>query len=428
MAFSLILFDRTDRVYLWMGTVFVLRATSFFVANFGDWTQQPGLSIMASRLIVHGFLYPLMIAGWVMVWWVWFGCLRPSWLPPAVAGLTLIHMVSNDIGDELFFFLVPHSVAAAFQIVSVVIRLVYFALLVWIVLQGIRSRGPEGWLVLPAIVLLGIGMFSTELGLLHIHLDWWFFGLSISLTEVASLLLVAVLALLLLRRLLFSVRRQRRMALDLKQAQEVQQVILPEARTTLPGLVIESEYRPAQEVGGDFFQIVPHPTDGSLLIVAGDVTGKGLKAGMTVALLVGAVRTAAETSAEPEFVLGALNRRLLGRSDAQATCLALSISPDGEITLANAGHVPPYLNGDPVAMEGALPLGMMPGGQSFPSCTSSWRRVIGWCWCRTGLWRLQMPMAIFSASNGFTSCCVRQVPPPRWPTPRRASGRKTTSA
>jgi hypothetical protein len=289
--------------------------------------------------------------------------LRPSWLPPAVAGLTLIHMVANDIGDELFFFLVPHSVAAAFQIVSVVIRLVYFALLVWIVLQGIRSRGPEGRLVLPAIVLLGIGMFSTELGLLHIHLDWWFFGLSISLTEVASLLLVAVLALLLLRRLLFSVRGQRRMALDLKQAQEVQQVILPEARTTLPGLVIESEYRPAQEVGGDFFQIVPHPTDGSLLIVAGDVTGKGLKAGMTVALLVGAVRTAAETSAEPEFVLGTLNRCLLGRSDAQATCLALSIAPDGEITLANAGHVPPYLNGEPVAMEGALPLGMMPGAE-----------------------------------------------------------------
>ena len=59
------------------------------------------------------------------------------------------------------------------------------------------------------------------------------------------------------------------MALDVKQAQEVQQVILPVARTTLPGLVIESEYRPAREVGGDFFQIIPHPADGSLLIVAG---------------------------------------------------------------------------------------------------------------------------------------------------------------
>ena len=47
------------------------------------------------------------------------------------------------------------------------------------------------------------------------------------------------------------------MALDVTQAQEVQQVILPEARLALPGLTIESEYRPAREVGGDFFQIIP---------------------------------------------------------------------------------------------------------------------------------------------------------------------------
>ena len=85
------------------------------------------------------------------------------------------------------------------------------------------------------------------------------------------------------------------MALDVKQAQEVQQVILPEARThACRGCLIESEYRPAREVGGDFFQIIPHKTDGSLLIVAGDVTGKGLKAGMLVALLVGAIRSTAE--------------------------------------------------------------------------------------------------------------------------------------
>jgi serine phosphatase RsbU (regulator of sigma subunit) len=148
------------------------------------------------------------------------------------------------------------------------------------------------------------------------------------------------------------------MALDVKQAQEVQQVILPEARLTLPGLTIESEYRPAREVGGDFFQIIPHKTDGSLLIVAGDVTGKGLKAGMLVALLVGAVRSTLDWTSDPMAVLRALNKRLLGRADAQATCLAMRIEVGGEVTLANAGHMPPYLNGEPIAMEGALPLGM----------------------------------------------------------------------
>ena len=110
---------------------------------------------------------------------------------------------------------------------------------------------------------------------------------------------------------------------------------------------------------GDIFQIIPHPADGSLLIVAGDVAGKGLKAGMPVALLVGAVRSTAEATTEPLAMLQALNRRLLGRGDAQATCLALRIESDGNVTLANAGHIGPYLNGEAMEVEGSLPLGMM---------------------------------------------------------------------
>jgi hypothetical protein len=54
-----------------------------------------------------------------------------------------------------------------------------------------------------------------------------------------------------------------------------------------------------------------------------------------------------------------LNQRLCGRSHAAATCLALRIAADGEATLANAGHLPPYLNGQPVEIEGSLPLGMI---------------------------------------------------------------------
>jgi stage II sporulation SpoE-like protein len=155
-----------------------------------------------------------------------------------------------------------------------------------------------------------------------------------------------------------------RMHNELAQAQEVQQVILPEPRLTLPGLVVESEYRPAREVGGDFFQLIPHRTDGSLLIVAGDVAGKGLKAGMLVALLVGAIRTAAQYVPDPTTVLSTLNLLLMGRSDAQATCLALRISKDGAVTLANAGHIAPYLNGEPLPMEGALPLGIIESAES----------------------------------------------------------------
>jgi serine phosphatase RsbU (regulator of sigma subunit) len=143
----------------------------------------------------------------------------------------------------------------------------------------------------------------------------------------------------------------------------VQRVILPESVTSVPGLAIENEYRPAREVGGDFNQIIPHPLDGSLLIVAGDVAGKGLQAGMLVALLVGAIRMAAEINPEPLFLLHALNRRLLGRGEANATCLAMRIAVDGAVMLANAGHLPPYLNGKPVEMGGALPLGVIDGAE-----------------------------------------------------------------
>jgi len=188
---------------------------------------------------------------------------------------------------------------------------------------------------------------------------WAPFGMTIFVGQISNLVSAAAISLLLLRRLLLSVRRQRIMAFDMRQAQEVQQLMLPESRTTVPGLRIESEYRPALQVGGDFFQIIPHATDGAILIVAGDVAGKGLRAGMLVALLIGAIRTAAKFNADPLTVLRALNDRLIWRRDALATCLALRIEADGTATLANAGHVPPYLNGIPVAIEGSLPLGML---------------------------------------------------------------------
>jgi hypothetical protein len=257
----------------------------------------------------------------------------------------------------------PHQVAAVFHVGDFVSQFLFFSILIWIVVQGIRRQGVEGWLVLPAVILFGFGLIVQELANLNVSPLWYPFGVGFTIWQVRDLFLVVTLTLLLLRRLLRSLERQRLMALDVKQAQEVQQVILPEARLVLPGLLIESEYRPAREVGGDFFQIIPNGVDGSLLIVAGDVTGKGLKAGMLVSLLVGAIRTAADVCADPDLILRVLNKRLLGRNDAQATCLALTIARDGEVVLANAGHVPPYRNKEMIAMEGALPLGMVAGAE-----------------------------------------------------------------
>jgi hypothetical protein len=356
VAFSLTRFDRSDPVYVWMGSVLLLLAANAILIIIATWTQT--LSAVADLLLQDGILFPLLLGAWVMVWWVWFRLERPAWAPRAVALLTVGFMVSTVIGENLLYPLISLSVADVFHTVSIGVRFTLLMLLILVVILGIRRQGAEGWLVLPAVVLLMISLFTTELLLLHIRMNWFPFGLRFSLTQVANLLLTVVLFVLLLRRLLLSVRQQRLLALDVKQAQEVQRVILPQARTTVPGLVIESEYRPATEVGGDFFQIIPHAGDGSLLIIAGDVTGKGLKAGMLVALLVGAIRSTAELNGDPLFILEALNRRLMGRGEAHATCLALRIAADGKVILANAGHMPPYLNGEPIGVEGALPLGM----------------------------------------------------------------------
>jgi signal transduction histidine kinase len=217
VSFSLILFDRSDRVYAWIGGVFLLTAIYSGIGAFDVWTQH--VSIRTDSLVVQCCLGPLAYGGWVMVWWLWFKRQRPVWVPWAASILTVIYMISNAIGIELFSDFIPDSVAGVFEIVSLVVRVLFFALLVMIVIQGIRRQGLEGWLVLPAVVLLGIGLFQVELAFQHVQLNWFPLGVRLALTQVANLLLVGALALLLLRRLLLSVRRQRMIALDAKRAQ-----------------------------------------------------------------------------------------------------------------------------------------------------------------------------------------------------------------
>ena len=156
---------------------------------------------------------------------------------------------------------------------------------------------------------------------------------------------------------------QERYAAEVEGAREVQQFLIPEDLPHIPGLAIQSDYRPAREVGGDFFQIIPDPADGSALILVGDVAGKGMQAGMLATLLVGAMRTAASFSRDPSVILSTLNNRLHGNGN--ATCLALRIESTGAATLVNAGHLPPYVNGVELPMEGALPLGTIPNND-FP--------------------------------------------------------------
>ena len=167
--------------------------------------------------------------------------------------------------------------------------------------------------------------------------------------------LLAMLAIL-INRFARTRREEQRIVGELEAARGVQSLLIPATPPITPGFLVESVYLPASEVGGDFFQILPGDDD-SLLIVVGDVSGKGLKAAMTVSTIVGALRN--ENSREPAKVLAGLNRVLHGQITGFATCVAARITSDGTMTIANAGHIPPYRNGDEMAVQGGLPLGIL---------------------------------------------------------------------
>jgi len=184
-----------------------------------------------------------------------------------------------------------------------------------------------------------------------------------------TIFLSSLIAVILYRFVRVSQDEQRSNA-EIAAARSVQAMLIP---TTLPSnsyFVLESAYVPVSGVGGDFFQVMP-VADGSMLIVVGDVSGKGLQAAMNASTLVGAFRN--ELSYEPATILSHLNHVMFGAGaglDAMmksesvatfATCCCARIYRNGRMEIANAGHLSPYRDGREVELPPGLPLGVIPG-------------------------------------------------------------------
>lgn len=182
---------------------------------------------------------------------------------------------------------------------------------------------------------------------------------TVHLGNLFHLFFLLALLIFLIRRFAFARQREQRLEGEFEAARQVQLVLLPDQLDECPGLRVESYYRPASEVGGDFFQQIPIAGCGTLIVI-GDVSGKGLSAAMIVSVLVGAIRTEAAHGVAPASLLRSLNERMLGRLPGGfVTCLAALITTEGRLTVANAGHLPPYLNGRELALPSALPLGIL---------------------------------------------------------------------
>ncbi len=261
---------------------------------------------------------------------------------------------------------VPTHYASFINPVLLIAKLYLGVLLFFITYRGLTRQKTGGWMAATAVVLVFLANYQHEMRLIHALRPFTVFpvlGLEISLGTIATVVSLLMITVLLLMRYFDTQKQKEQWKLEIQQAQEVQQILIPNKLPEVPGLTIDSAYRPAREVGGDFFQVLPGDVPGSALIIVGDVTGKGMQAGMLVATIVGAMRGAALHTWDPVQIMHDVNVQLCERQHASATCQILYIDPNGNATLANAGQLPPYLNDQELEMEGALPLGTIPDAE-----------------------------------------------------------------
>ena len=161
-------------------------------------------------------------------------------------------------------------------------------------------------------------------------------------------------------------RTRERFEQELEVARLIQQNFLPKQLPDLPGWEIAALYRPAREVGGDFYDVIPLP-GGRFGFVVGDVTDKGVPAALVMAATRSVLRASAQRLVEPQAVLERVNEHLCPDMPAKmfVTCLYGVLEPEsGRFRFANAGHDLPYVKtaGGSVELRArGMPLGLMTG-------------------------------------------------------------------
>ena len=264
------------------------------------------------------------------------------------------------------------------QIVSVSVEAAFCAVVTLLLYRAWRKgRGDAGVMLVPFFLASISDWINTVLDYL-VGLHWlpqhfaspsFHLGpIKFTLGNVTDIVFLSSLLAVILFRFIRVSEVEQRSSAEISAARSVQALLIPTQLPSNKNFMLESAYLPVNGVGGDFFQVLPLKDD-SLLVVVGDVSGKGLQAAMNSSTLVGALRN--ELSHDPATVLDHLNRVLLGavaspgqvpELDAApcfATCLCARIYTDGTLTIANAGHLSPYRDGRELELPPGLPLGVI---------------------------------------------------------------------
>jgi len=363
--FALFYAQRSHTEYLWLALHELIQAPIAWVELAGNNAQLDSLwyaGVLLELVLISSYLYFEFLIAFVGLqpkkWYVKWHIRILRYTAPVLAA----------VGPSLL--LVGHTSTAGFILIAAlavstlwIVGWLAFVLVTLIVASARRNF--EAGLLLVPLVLTGIGILEpvltsamsdwsghTYLSPLTIHAG----AIPIHFASIADFAGILVIVLIIFVRFLRIHRDQERASSELAAARSVQELMIPHEKLATPGFEVDSVYNPATEVGGDFFHLQT-VGDGGLLVVIGDVAGKGLKAAMNVSMLMGALRKTTERN--PAKILESLNRVLAG-SDSFTTCQAALFAANGELTIANAGHIPPYLNSQEVALPGGLPLGVLP--------------------------------------------------------------------
>lgn len=150
---------------------------------------------------------------------------------------------------------------------------------------------------------------------------------------------------------------------DLKEARELQILLLPHQVASPAGLAIAAGFRPAHGVTGDMYDLF-ECGDGRLVLIVGDVSGKGAAAALYGGVVSGLLRTMVASRCRPARLLQALNEVLLQRRAGSQSVSLLALSWQARsrrLALANAGVIRPLLcrKGEVLEVDlGGIPLGL----------------------------------------------------------------------
>ena len=229
-----------------------------------------------------------------------------------------------------------------------------------------------------AIALIGVFKLFRGFALMDVPFGTPFLRISLLVPEWADGTFALLLSLVLVNLLvLLEVADRLSLKGELEVAREIQLAMLPSGTYTTADIEVCGTTRPANTVGGDFYDVLPMK-DGRVILTLGDVAGKGSPAALLMALLLAVLRTLVDEELEPEALTERLNAQIWRHSPSSRfiTLFYAVYNPiDGTLVYVNAGQNPPLIRRRDGSFDRLMGTGVALGMFDQSTYTSAQTRV-----------------------------------------------------